>query len=48
MVQPPEAQLNEKIDIIGWRPSQARANWIVRQLSVTPRVRHELRYLANL
>lgn len=48
MVQPPEAQFNEETDIIGWRPSQARANWRVRQLSVTPRLRHELRDLANL
>ena len=48
MVHQPEAQLNEETDIIGWRPSRARANWRVRQLSVTPRVRHELRYLANL
>ena len=48
MVQPPEAQLNEETNIIGWRPSRARANWRVRQLPVTPRLRHELRDLANL
>ena len=48
MVQPPEAQLNEETDIIGWRPSWARANWRVRQLSVSPRLRHEMRDLANL
>ena len=33
--------------IIKWRPSRARANWRVRQLSVSPRLRHELRDLAN-
>ena len=49
------AHENDKIDniiaetdIIKWKPSQARANWRVRQLSVSPRLRHELRDLANL
>lgn len=34
--------------IIGWRPSRARANWRVRQLSMTPRLRQDMSEIVTL
>ena len=39
-------EINEMI--IGWRPSRARANWRVRQLSMTPRLRQDMSEIVTL
>ena len=41
---------SDEIDemIIGWRPSRARANWRVRQLSMSPRLRQDMNEVVTL
>ena len=45
---PPTIDTDEIDEIIGWRPSRARANWRVRQFSMSPRMRQDMNEVATL